>query len=246
MSLDTLVAQLQAVHAASLTAVVLYGSAARGDPVTGHADLNVLTVVESLSLDTLRALGQTMRAWNEAGHPPVLIFTTDEWRTSSDIFPMEYADIFEQHRLLHGRLPLDGLAVRMADLRLQVEQEAMGKLLRLRRGIMVAGTDAARQQELLRASLSTLLVIFRAVLRLHGTRPSVDADAVITAVAACAGFDPAPYQRVLALRRGAALEIRDTETVLRGYLSGMTTVVAYLDRFTPPAAASDIHPLAPS
>jgi hypothetical protein len=244
MSLDTLVSQLTAVHGTSLTAVVLYGSGAGGEAVTGRSDLNVMTLVETLSLQTLRSLGQTMRAWSEAGQPPVLVFTTEEWRTSADIFPMEYADILEQHRVLHGALPLDGLVVHLANLRLQVEREAMGKLLRLRRSIMVAGTDRDRQQELLRASLSTLLVIFRAVLRLHGTVPPRDADAVISAVATHAGFDAHPYLRVVALRRGTALDASDTETVLQGYLAGMTTLVAYLDRFVPPATASDIHPLA--
>src|SRR5258707_8543144 len=28
--------------------------------------------------------------------------TVDEWRHSADVFPMEYADILERHRVLHG------------------------------------------------------------------------------------------------------------------------------------------------
>lgn len=248
MTLDELVSQLRAVHADALRAVVLYGSAAGGDEVRGHSDLNVMLVADRIDLATLRALGQTMRAWQEAGHPAVLTFTTAEWRASADIFPMEYADILEQHRVLHGTLPLDGVQVSAADLRLQVEQEAMGKLLRLRRSIMLAGTDSARQQELLKGSLSTLLVIFRAVLRLHGVTPPRESEAVITAVAERAGFDPSPFARVAAFRRGASLESRDTETVLSGYLTGMTTLVSYLDQFTPPAspASTVVHPPAHS
>lgn len=231
MTLDELVSQLRQVHGDSLQAVVLYGSAASGEDITGTSDFNVLVIASAISVDTLRALGQTMRAWQEAGNPPVLEMTAAEWQSSADIFPMEYADILERHRVLYGTLPLDGITVSLPELRLQVEQEAMGKLLRLRRSIMVAGTDRERQQELLRASLSSLLVIFRAVMRLHGEAPPRDGVQVIAAVSARCGFDGAPYQRVVALKRGAALAGSETERVLEGYLSGMTRLVAYLNTF---------------
>lgn len=233
MSLDTLVSQLRQVHGEALQAVVLYGSAASGEQIEGESDLNVMVLATTISFDTMRALGQTMRAWQEAGNPPVLELTTAEWLSSGDIFPMEYADILERHRVLAGTLPLDGVQVRSADLRLQVEQEAMGKLLRLRRGVMLAGGDSTRQQELLRASLSTMLVIFRAVLRLAGEVPARDAGQVIAAVASRAGFDPTPFTRVVALKRGTVLPPRDTEGVLEGYIRGMTSLVAYLDGFAP-------------
>ena len=133
MSLDELVVQLRQVHGDLLEAVVLYGSAASDEQIKGHSDHNVLVIVQSLSVTTLQALSQTTRAWNEAGNSPPLTITRDEWTRSTDIFPMEYADILERHRVLYGSLPLDGIAVDRDDLRLQVEQEAMGKLLRLRR-----------------------------------------------------------------------------------------------------------------
>lgn len=231
MTLDALVTQLQQVHGPALQAVVLYGSAASGEAIAGRSDLNVLAIVQAIRLDTLRALGQTMRAWQEAGNPPVLELTVDEWRSSADVFPMEYADILERHRVLHGTLPLEGIVVQPGDLRLQVEQEAMGKLLRLRRGVMVAGTDSARQEELLRASLSTLLVIFRAVMRLHGEAPPRDAAQVIGAVSRRCGFDGAPFERVVALKRGTPIPAGETERVLEGYVTGMTALVAHLNGF---------------
>ncbi len=239
MSVTELVTQLTQVHGGALRAVVLYGSAATDEQIAGQSDINVLVIVETLSIATLRALGQTTRAWLEAGNPPPLTFTVEEWRRSADIFPMEYADVLERHRVLHGTLPLDGVHVALADLRLQTEHEAMGKLLRLRRGVMSAGTDAKRQAELMRDSLSSLLVLFRAVLRLHGTVPSRDAVPVVQAVAGHCGFDVAPFERVIAHKRGTTLAERETETVLAGYVAGMESLVAYLDRFTPPATATD-------
>lgn len=237
MSLDELVKQLGAVHGSAMRAVVLYGSAASDEAVAGHSDKNVLVIVSALSLDTLRRLAQTVRAWQEAGNPPPLTLTEDEWIRSADIFPMEYADILERHRVLAGALPLDGITVDAAHLRLQVEQEAMGKMLRLRRGVMTAGTDAGKQLELLRASFSALLIIFRAVLRLYGEKPPRDALAVIRATAARCGFDPTSFEAVAGMLRGQAIAERDSETVLGGYVHGMDALVLHLDRYTPPSLA---------
>ncbi len=239
MRIDDLVTQLSQVHGAALRAVVLYGSAASDEQVAGHSDLNVLEIVDSLSLPTLQRLAQTTRAWQESGNPPPLTLTTVEWTRSADIFPMEYSDILERHKVLHGELPMDGIVVQLSDLRLQTENEAMGKLLRLRRGVMAAGTDAKRQAELLRASWSALLVIFRAVSRLHAVPPPRDAVQVVRTVAQRCGFDPASYETVWALIHGTPLPERETESVLAGYVQGMESLVAYLDRFVPPATASD-------
>lgn len=239
MRLDDLVTQLQQAHGLSaLRAVVLYGSAASDEQVAS-SDQNVLVIVETLALETLRRLAQTTRAWQEAKNPPPLTLTVSEWLRSADIFPLEYADILERHKVLHGTLPLDGIRVQQADLRLQTEHEAMGKLLRLRRGVMTAGTDSKRQAELLKDSFSSLLVIFRGVLRLHAQTPPRDAVQVASAVATQCGFDAAPFERVAALVRGTALPERDTESVLAGYVAGMESLVTYLDRFIPPQTATD-------
>ena len=75
---------------------------------------------------------------------------------------MEYADILERHRMLHGAPPFDGIHVDPVILRRQLEHEAMGKLLKLRRGILATGGDVKRQTALLADSASTIMVRFPA------------------------------------------------------------------------------------
>jgi len=194
----------------------------------------VLVLVDSLGLERLRAAAAVARVWGEAGSHPPPTMTTSEWRGSADIFPMEYADILERHKILYGELPTEGLQVAPRDLRLQLEQEAMGKLLKLRQGVLAAGGDERRLTELLAASLSTIMVIFRAVIRLHGAKPATDNLAVSRAVAEYAGFDAAPFERVVRHVRGEqAVTTAEVGPVLAGYLGGMEKAVAHLDRFAP-------------
>ena len=237
MTLDELVSQLRAAYGAELRAVVLYGSAAAGEHIPSRSDYNVLVVVETLPLERLRAAAAVTQAWIDAGNPAPLTMTAREWLGSADIFPMEYADILERHRVLDGSLPTDGLTVRAADLRLEVEQQAMGKLLKLRAGTLAAGADGARQLALLEHSLSTFMVVFRGVLRLHGERPPTDNEGLSRAVAGRAGFVAERFVRVVRHVRGSQpLDKKDAGPVLAGYLDAVGRLVAYLDRFDGVAA----------
>lgn len=232
MTLDDLVSQLRAAYGTELRAVVLYGSAAAGEHIPKRSDYNVLVLVDGLPLDRLRAASAATQAWIDAGNPPPLTMTTNEWRGSADIFPMEYADILERHRVLYGEPPFEGMAVRPADLRLEVEQQAMGKLLQLRAGVLAAGADSKRQTELLERSLSTIMVIFRGALRLLGERPPTDYVALVGAVAARAGFDAAPVARVVRHVRGEErLDAKAAAPALADYLAAMEQLVAFLDRY---------------
>jgi hypothetical protein len=144
---------------------------------------------------------------------------------------MEYADILERHRVLHGTPPFNGIRVDREHLRLQAEHEAMGKMLQLRQGILAAGGDGRRLLDLLEESLSTFMVIFRSVVRLNGQSAPTDYEALSVQVASLAGFDAEPFARVVRHVRGAGkLSERDVPGVLSGYLAGVRHLVAYIDR----------------
>jgi predicted nucleotidyltransferase len=231
MKLDELVRQLRLAYGEALRSVVLFGSAVAGEHLAKTSDYNVLVIVDSLPLERLRAVAAVSKAWAEDGNPPPMTFTTSEWRSSSDIFPMEYADILERHRVLDGDPPFDGISVNPADLRLQVEHQTMGKLLQLRQAVMGAGGDSALQLEVLEKSLSTLMVIFRGVVRLHAQVPSQDYEALTRAVGEKAGFSPEPFVKVIRHVRGSEKLRRETASgILEEYLSAMERLVAYLDR----------------
>jgi predicted nucleotidyltransferase len=232
MKLDELVRQLQLAYADALRSVVLFGSAVAGEHRPNKSDYNVLVIVDGLPLDRLRAVAAVSKAWAEDGNPPPMTFTTREWKSSADIFPMEYADILERHRVLYGTLPVDGVSVKPADLRLQVEHQTMGKLLQLRQAIMGAGGDSALQLDVLEKSLSTLMVIFRGVVRLHGQVPSQDYEALTQSVAERAGFSPDAFVKVIRHTRGTEKLSRDNaSSILEQYLAAMERLVAYLDEF---------------
>lgn len=237
ITLDDLVGQLSAIYADDLVAVALYGSAARGEQSTRHADLNVIVVVRRITMAHLRKEAPVARAWREAGHPPPLTMTRAEWLGGADIFPMEYADILAHHRVLAGTLPLEGVAVDLADLRLQLEHEAMSKLLRLRHAVLGVVGDSRALLSLLEDSVSTMLVLMRSALRLMGESPPADSDAMCERFTARSGRDAGVVRRVLRHARGIeAIDKRVAEGVVEEYLNFAEHFVTFVD------AWSQTHP----
>jgi predicted nucleotidyltransferase len=231
MTLEELVSQLRAAFGTELRAVVLYGSAAAGEHHPKKSDYNVLVLVQAIPAERLVAASAAVKAWVDAGNPAPLILTIDEWHGSADIFPIEYADVLDRHRVLFGDLQTD-VRVNPAHLRLQLEHEAMGTLLQLRRGALAAGNDGKAQLALLEGSISTVMVVFRALLRLRGEEPPRDYVDLSKKIAAATTLDAGPFVSVIWHKRGeATIRTPDVAQVLAGYLSGMQQLVHYLDRY---------------
>lgn len=237
MTTDDLVPRLREAYRDALRCVLVYGHALHGEGArhagTPHAAApHVLVLVDALPVEALGRAAHVMADWVAAGNQAPLTLTTAEWRSSSDVFAIEYADVIESHRVLHGTLPLDGIDVRPADIRRELEEQVLGKLLKLRRGIMEAGGDAGRERTLLEISLATFAALFRAVLRLHGERAPDDDAAALERTGALAGFDAAPFVRVVRHVRGEhTLQSGEVRNVLAGYLAALESLIAHLDQY---------------
>jgi len=61
-----------------------------------------------------------------------MIFTVSEFLSSDDVFPIEYLDMKDGHKLLYGRDFLSEINVSDANLRHECEFDLRSKLLKLR------------------------------------------------------------------------------------------------------------------
>ncbi|HYW50972.1 MAG TPA: hypothetical protein VE861_10210 [Gemmatimonadaceae bacterium] len=231
IAIGELVGALESLYGGALRSVVQFGSAVAGETMSGHSDTNLLIIVDAIPLAALLTKADAIRKWTAAGNPAPLLLTLDEWRSSSDIFAMEYADILHRHQVLVGESPFEGIVVKPSDLRLHVERETMGKLLQLRRAIMSVDSEPSLQLRLLVNGLSTLMVIFRGVARVSGTQPPTDYVRLSAEVGALAGFDARPFERLVQhARHQVQIPAGDATQVLTGVLSAMERLVAFLDR----------------
>jgi hypothetical protein len=141
---------LQEALGSRLVAFLLYGSAARGSGahVPGRSDWNTLLIVDRVDDGLFAVIASAVAAWTQGGHPAPILLSDAEWRASVDVFAIEYEDMREAHRLLAGRDPWSGVTVQRADVRRQLEQELMVKLVRLRQAYASLRNDPSAWREL--------------------------------------------------------------------------------------------------
>lgn len=223
----------------SLRAVVLYGSAARGDYREGSSDLNLLVVLDELDAAALHRGSPLAREWVAARNPPPLMFSESEWRSSADVFPIEYTDIRDAHVVLLGEDPFAGLRIDWEHLRLQCEHELKGKKIQLREGYMISADVPEDLGKLLIHSFPTFLTLFRTALRLAGDPVPREPGAVLDALAARVGFDPEPLRAILQARAGGTNLLPSADDpIVSGYLAAVTGTGEWLDGLESPGPAA--------
>src|SRR6266478_7580972 len=132
-ALNRLVDELRAAHGENLSSIVLYGSVAAGDHVELRSDHNLLIVFDRIASDDLRLSHTTMSDWLSHGQPMPVYFTVDELKRAADVFPIEFLQMEQARKVLHGLDPFEFVEISQANLRHQTEYELRTKLIKLRR-----------------------------------------------------------------------------------------------------------------
>ena len=194
--------QLKQAMPTGLRAVVLYGSAAAGDHLAGKSDYNILVVADRLGLADLDTLSPVAAAWAKDGNRPPVMFTPEQLATAADAFPIELLDMQQARRVLFGEDLLAGVKVQPEHLRVTLEREWKAKLLQLRGRYLLTCGKPALVVELMTSSLSTILVLCRAALRLYQSdAPASKLDAA-RALAKRIGCDAEVFATVHELKAG--------------------------------------------
>ena len=193
---------VKGVFGAELEGLLLYGSAVRGEFLPGRSNLNILLLVTSYDSVVLKRYIALHRKWAKEQILVPLFLTEEELHTSASIFPLEFLEIQEQHRVLGGRDPFIGFHVPTDRLRESVVQGLAGNLLRLRqRYVEGGGTDDATTV-LLPLSITSTIPLLRGVQRLLGRPVPAQSDVVITDVAEQLKLDLQGLQDAWLLKRG--------------------------------------------
>ena len=191
---------LRDVFSDRLEAVALVGAAA--SPVRhdrARAPRVLALVADEIGTEDLRRLGRTAKGAMRRG-VRVLLLTSDELATSSDVFAFEVAEWRDRHVLLHGDDPFEDVELAPADLRRSLEQASRGLGRQLRNRLLASiATDGRRAdaQSAVAAALERLVEIAHHALALSGEDAPGEEAALVSAWARKADVDPAPIVKLL-------------------------------------------------
>lgn len=227
--LEQLTEKLAKSFGADLVSIVLYGSAAGEDFHARFSDFNVLCVVKAVTPSLLEGAEPVMRWWREQGNPAPLVLSEDEVRGSTDCFPIEFQDMLERRRILHGVDVIEGLEVDASFYRARVEHELRAKLLRLRTKASGVLFDSSLLLKLMADSVTTFLVLARHALKLGGLSAPMARREVTAALRQSLAMDTAPFETLLDVREGKTEKGLDARAVFASYLSAVTHLVDFVD-----------------
>lgn len=200
--LRTYVKDVQRAYGDSLDGVLLYGSAVRGEFLPGRSNLNIVLVLKSTKADQLKKYGALHRRWAKEQIVVPLVASQADLSAMALVFPLEYLEIQEQHRLLAGQDPFVGFKVDRRHLCAEVLQSLRGNLLRVRQRFIEGGGTEEAITILLPLSLTSILPCLRGVQRLLGRPVLSQGEPLVADFEALLSVDLSGLRDAWLLKRG--------------------------------------------
>ncbi len=230
-AIDQLVADLRDSQGANLASIVLYGATAIAEN-DHRSDHNVLVVLHAAAFEDLRNCSRALRAWQDAGEVPPVIFTVTELETAADVFPIEFLQMERARKILHGADPFESLTISAANLRHQTEYDLRTKFIQLRRLYVARSPNGKALVNLMIDSFGSFGALFRAVLILNGQTPPVTKAEAVRNTVSLLKLDAEPFEWILKMKRTKSAEIKtdEAEPMFAAYLKEIEHVIDAVDR----------------
>jgi hypothetical protein len=200
--LSLYVKDVEKVYGSELEGILLYGSAVRGEFLSGRSNLNVLLVMSSYDLSVLKKYDSIHKRWSKEHVVVPLFLTAADLQSASFAFPLEYQDIHECHRLLWGQDPFVGLQIDARYLAAEVRQALRGNLLRLRQRLVEGRSTDEAITILLSLSITGLLPVLRGLQRLLERPVLAHGEALLKDLESHLAVDLTGLRDALLLKRG--------------------------------------------
>ncbi len=182
--------------------IAVYGSATGPDFIPKRSNINLAVVVKMINQHMLQALFDTVKWGLKQMIVPPLLLTEHYIRSSLDVFPIEFAEIKDTAVIVYGDDFFSQLEFDRQDMRLECESQLKGALLRTRQAYLEIGHARKGAERVLHASVTSLIPIMRAMLRLGGVEPPRAKIEVARAVGEHFKVDSSVFIEILKDRAG--------------------------------------------
>jgi hypothetical protein len=219
-ALAAVLQDLQHIFSERLHAVVAYGA-------PGASPAPSLAIVQSISAADLDECAARIATWHRAGCRTPLLLTQEEFSGSLDAFPIEYGEILDTHRVVHGVNPFTGLTIRVEDLRRECETLVKSHLLHLRENYVECRGRQSEVSALVAEAAPAFVLILRRLARLDGSPADTDADLGAYA-ARRPGLDPRVVGDILAMAGQQPAGV-DAIRIYPAYLGAVEQLWRFID-----------------
>ena len=160
-----------------------------------------------------------------------LFLTRKHIATSTDVFPIEFLEMKENHLLLYGEDLLTPLEINPANIRLFCEEQIKGKLIRIRQAYLEIGLKRKGIEALLKESLASLTPVFRNLIRLKDKIPPVKKEQIYSQLSAEFGLDRNVFLAILRdTKNDEKIDAQDVEVFFARYTAQIQKLAIAVDQ----------------
>ena len=210
--------------------ILVYGSAAGVNYNPGVSNINIAVIVKNLDFSVLKqSLG--LIKWGRKHKIATPLFLTKDYILSAlDVFPVEFSEIKEQHKVILGEDIFKDLEIPLKDVRLLCEQQVKGNLLRLRQAYLDIGSNPSVLKNLLISVLSDLVPVFRQLIILKGQKPIEQKEQMLEDLARIFSLDQEAFLAVLHDKnRKTLIPSHQVEAYFQNFLNQLESLSRHMD-----------------
>lgn len=223
--------ELLKIHQENILSIFLCGQAAAGDYLPRISNINLFVILEELNFQDLKkSLKVISKGINKKISAP-LFLTRKHIQTSTDVFPIEFLEMKENHLLLYGEDLLSSLEVNPEHIRLFCEEQIKGKLIRIRQAYLEIGLKRKGIEALLKESLASLAPVLRSLIRLKGKSPAIEREKIYGQLCAEFNLDQDVFLAILRdSRNDEKIAGQDVETFFERYIGQIQKLTIAVDQ----------------
>lgn len=217
---------------AKVDSIFLHGSVITEDFLPERSDINSLVLFDSFGSSEIGVLRPLVREGLKKRIVAPLCLSVESFRRSADTFPLEFAEIKDNHLCLYGVCDqVSALEIPREYLRVKIEEQIKGKLIRLRQILMEhKGPDQALADVLVDAQRQ-LFPVFRNLLRfLNVEYPPLIKDEILHELENRSQFTVLPCRQVWEHMNGRASIKRNALTMYNEYIDVLQKLAQVIDR----------------
>lgn len=213
--------------------IYLYGSIVTDDFLPDQSDVNSLVLFDSFGFAEVRRFQPLMK--NALPHriSAPLCLGVETFTRSADTFPLEFIEIRDKHTFLFGQTNrLACLEIPRELLRVKIEEQIKGKLIRLRQILMEHQENDRRLLYIMGDAQRQLFPVFRNLLRFVGVDdPPLEKDRILKELEDRTRLAVVPCRRIWEHVSGkSAIPVSEAIAVYGEYLDILLKLAQMIDR----------------
>ena len=229
--LNEFIAELKQNFGERLLSVVVFGSNANREKIMVKSNVDLMLIFDKFSGEDLLKISPFAKKWIKAKNPYPIMMSVEEFYSSKDVYALEYSDIKWNYEIVYGQDYIANLPIMANDLRFQSEREVKALLMKLRGFYLQYGNNSKSLREALVRTIKSVLVVFRAILRLRGVQPSVYKKDLIYQVAEVFNIDVDIYQILLAEKeKRTKIKSSDLKKIYLATVNKLSSLLLLIDK----------------